>query len=134
MKAFYRQRIPEPSYAKKETVDIDNLVTSKSGDRKIMHYIRMSRPSLRKPCPRHWNTGLMSSGVILNSWGEAALLALVGHPSSDGIVIKMRYGVCRCFITSTSFAPHLFLLGLLKLNLILTLDKLRPAQGNERWC
>ena len=53
MKAFYRQRIPEPSYAKKETVDIDNLVTSKSGDRKIMHYIRMSRPSLRKPCPRH---------------------------------------------------------------------------------
>ena len=76
----------------------------------------------------------MSSGVILNSWGEAALLALVGHPSSDGIVIKMRYGVCRCFITSTSFAPQLFLLGLLKLNLILTLDKLRPAQGNERWC
>ena len=27
-KAFYRQRIPEPSRARKETVDIDILVTS----------------------------------------------------------------------------------------------------------
>ena len=30
-KAFYRQRIPEPSYVRKETVDIDNLVTSRNG-------------------------------------------------------------------------------------------------------
>ena len=34
-KAFYRQRIPEFSPAKKETVDIDVLVTSRNGDRKI---------------------------------------------------------------------------------------------------
>ena len=34
-KAFYRQRIPEPSCARKETVDIDVLVTSRNGDRKI---------------------------------------------------------------------------------------------------
>ena len=33
----------------------------------------------------------------------------------------------RCFITSTSFATYLFLLGWLKLNLILLLDQLRPA-------
>ena len=32
-KAFYRQRIPESSYARKETVDIDILVTSRNGDR-----------------------------------------------------------------------------------------------------
>ena len=32
-KAFYRQRIPESSCARKETVDIDILVTSRSGDR-----------------------------------------------------------------------------------------------------
>ena len=32
----------------------------------------------------------------------------------------------RCF-TSTSFAPHLFLLGWLKLNLALLLDQLRLA-------
>ena len=35
-KAFYRQRIPESSCARKETVDIDIPVTSRTGDRKIM--------------------------------------------------------------------------------------------------
>ena len=44
-KAFYRQRIPEPSCARKESVDIDILVTSRNGERKIMQSIRiMSRP------------------------------------------------------------------------------------------
>ena len=33
-KAFYRQRIPEFSRARKETVDIDILVTSRNGDKK----------------------------------------------------------------------------------------------------
>ena len=47
-KAFYRQRIPESSCAGKETVDIDILVTSRNGDRKIMQSIRItSRPTLR---------------------------------------------------------------------------------------
>ena len=35
----------------------------------------------------------VSSGVSLTSWGEGASLALVGHPSSDGAMIKMPYGV-----------------------------------------
>ena len=48
-KAFYRQRIPEPSCARKETVDIDILVTSKNGDRKIMQSIRIkNRPTSKK--------------------------------------------------------------------------------------
>ena len=52
-KAFYRQRIPESSCVKKETVDIDILVTSSHGDRKIMRSIRIpSRPPSRK---RKWN-------------------------------------------------------------------------------
>ena len=52
-KAFYRQRIPEFSRERKEIVDIDVLVTSRNGDRKIMQSIRiMSRPPLRK---RKWN-------------------------------------------------------------------------------
>ena len=52
-KAFYRQRIPEPNCARKETVDIDILVTSRNGDRKIMQSIRItSRPLLRK---RKWD-------------------------------------------------------------------------------
>ena len=42
--------------------------------------------------PRHLNTGLVSSGVSLTSWGEGAYLALVSHSSSDGITIKIPYG------------------------------------------
>ena len=38
-------------------------------------------------------SGLVSSGVSLTSWGEGASLALVGHPSSDGITINIPYGV-----------------------------------------
>ena len=33
-KAFYRKRIPEFSCARKETVHIDMLVTSRNGDKK----------------------------------------------------------------------------------------------------
>ena len=48
-KAFYRQKIPEPSCARKETVDIDILLTFRNGDRKIMQYIRIiSRPPREK--------------------------------------------------------------------------------------
>ena len=48
-KAFYRQRIPEYSCVRKETVDIDILVTSKNGDRNIIQAIRItSRPPSRK--------------------------------------------------------------------------------------
>ena len=52
-KAFYRQRIPEFSRVRKETVYIDILATSRNGDRKIMQSIRItSRPPSRK---RKWN-------------------------------------------------------------------------------
>ena len=45
-KVFYRQIIPEPSCARKETADI--LVTSRNGDRKVMKSIRItSRPRSR---------------------------------------------------------------------------------------
>ena len=42
---------------------------------------------------KYWNTGLVPSVASLTSWGEGASLTLVGHPSSDGIRIKMPYGV-----------------------------------------
>ena len=35
-KVSYRQRIPESGCARKETVDIDILVTSRNGDRKMV--------------------------------------------------------------------------------------------------
>ena len=43
--------------------------------------------------PRLWNTGLVSSGASLASWGGGSSLALVGHASSNGVTIKMPYGV-----------------------------------------
>ena len=69
--------------------------------------------------------GWCPAGPSLTSWGEGPSLALAGHPSSDGVTIKNALRG-RCF-TSTSFAPHLFLLGWLKLNLALFLDQLRLA-------
>ena len=42
--------------------------------------------------PRHWNTGWYP-GVSLTSWGEYVSTALVGHPSKDGITIKLPYRV-----------------------------------------
>ena len=45
-KTFNRQTIPESSCAKKETVDIDIIVTSRNGDRKIMQYISEYRVDL----------------------------------------------------------------------------------------
>ena len=52
-RAFLKQRIRERCCAKKETVDIYILVTSRNGDRKIMKFIRItSRSTTRK---RKWN-------------------------------------------------------------------------------
>ena len=52
-KAFYRQRVPESSCKRKQTVDKDILVTSRNDERKIMQPIRItSRPPSRK---RGWN-------------------------------------------------------------------------------
>ena len=49
MEAFYRRRIPESNCGRKQTVDIDNLVTSRNVDRKMIRSIRiMSRPPLGK--------------------------------------------------------------------------------------
>ena len=46
-KEFYRQRIPKSGCARKETVDIDILVTFRNGERKIMRSIRITnRPPL----------------------------------------------------------------------------------------
>ena len=52
-KAFYRQRIPEPSCAWKETVEINILVRSRNGEGKIMQSIRITSgiPSRE----RKWN-------------------------------------------------------------------------------
>ena len=43
---FYKQRVIECSFAKKETVDIDILVKSRNGDRKIMQLVKSCKPIL----------------------------------------------------------------------------------------
>ena len=73
--------------------------------------------------PRHRNTALVSSGVSLTS---RTSLAFVGHPSSDGIRIKILYGI-DVLLRRPASHPHLFLLDSLKLNLTLLLDQLRLA-------
>ena len=66
----------------------------------------------------HLYTGLVSSGASLTSCGEGASLALVDHPSSDGVKMPNEVDVST---------PNLFLLDCLKLNLALFLDQLRLA-------
>ena len=71
--------------------------------------------------------GWCPAGPVFSSWGEGASSALVGDPCQDKNAL---WGTC---FASTSFAPHLFLWGWLKLNLALLLDQLRLAQGDECW-
>ena len=37
------ERIPEPCYARKETVNIDTLITSRDGDKKSVQFVRITR-------------------------------------------------------------------------------------------
>ena len=73
---------------------------------------------------RHWNTGLVSSRVSLTSWEEGASLALVSHPSSDGITITIPYGVDVLLYRP---ALHPFTIGLVKTKSDLLLDHSRQA-------
>ena len=62
--------------------------------------------------PRHKNTRLVSSGASLTSWGEGASLALIGHPSSDGVTIKILYGVDGVDVLHRPACPPSFPIGL----------------------
>ena len=42
LQVFYMQKTQECSCARKETVDIDILITSRNGDREIMQSIRIA--------------------------------------------------------------------------------------------
>ena len=79
------------------TVSIDTLNNHAPSKKK---YIRGNHLPFRNKelfkdimSPRYSNTGLVSSRASLTSWGEGASLALVGHSSSDGVMIKMLYGI-----------------------------------------
>ena len=67
MKAFHRQRIPGSGCARKETVDIDILVTFRNGERKIKRSIRITnRPPLSQF--RSPSTKVIPIERLLLSW------------------------------------------------------------------
>ena len=76
-------------------------------------------------------TGLVSSGASLTSWGEVTSLVLVGHPSSDGVTIKLLDGVDSFLHRPTSHPIFSYWVSL-KLNLTLMLDQLRPDNFESR--
>ena len=55
----------------------------------------------------------MSNGFSFTSWEEGASLASVGHPSSDGVTIKIPYRVDVLLHRSDSHTPS-FPIGLVK--------------------
>ena len=78
--------------------------------------------------PRHWNTGLVSSGASLTSWGEVVYLALVGNPSSDGVIIKMPY---RVDVYINQLHIPFFPTRLVKTESGFTVRSVETAWGNE---
>ena len=66
----------------------------------------------------------MSGRASLTSRGEGASLALVGHPSSGEVPIKMPYEVD---VLDQAASHPIFHIQLVKLNLALLLDQLRLA-------
>ena len=80
--------------------------------------------SAAPPSPNFPNTGLVSSRVSLTPWGEGASLALVGHPSSDCVTIKMPYGVD---VLHQPASHPILPIGLVKTKSGFILDQLRLA-------
>ena len=62
--------------------------------------------------PKILKSGLVSSVASLTSWGEGASLALVGDPSSDGVTIKMPYGVDVLHLAFSDLTCHLEDMGI----------------------
>ena len=73
----------------------------------------------------------MASRVSLTSRGGGVSLALIGRPSSDGVTIKIPYGVDFYYTDQPRTQSYLFLLVWFKLNLILLLDQFTLAEGDE---
>ena len=81
-KAFYSHRIQESSCARKETADIDILVTSRNGDRKIMQSITiMSRPLSRIG---KWN----QLSQFFQDWDQQAISCPSPHCLVDQIQVQ----------------------------------------------
>ena len=53
--------------------------------------------------------------ISLTSWGESPSLVMAGHPSSDGVTIKISYGVdVLLHQPALSYPRAAFLIGVIK--------------------
>ena len=84
-KAFFRQRIPESSCVRKQTVDVDILVTSRNSGRKIMQSIRIT--SRRTWPKRKWNQ-------LRQFWRIPTKITPI-QKTSAGDVLRMSQGFKR---------------------------------------
>ena len=64
----------------------------------------------------------MFSGASLTSWGQSAFLALVGHRSSDGVTIKMPFGVNVLHRLASDFFVRLVKIGFGRRTLVVVVD------------
>ena len=72
----------------------------------------------------------MSSGASLASWREGASLALVGHPSIDGVTIKMPYWVA---VFIDQLCTPSFPIGLVKTESGFIVRSVETGFGDECW-
>ena len=91
-KAFYRERITESSCGRKETVDIDILVTSRNDDRKIMQTIRTtSRPPSKI---RKWNLIVLTLVYHIVLSHNMALFLIRHLECSGNAQIPLMRSIC----------------------------------------
>ena len=117
---YFLQELETSAHPSKLYLNFQQIVRKKPSK-----YLSFTLIAYQKAILYPQNIKIQGCRCSLTSWGEGASLALVGHPSSGGVNKNTLWG--RCCITSTRLAPHLFLLGWLKLNLILLSDQLRLA-------
>ena len=81
---------------------------------------------------KHLNMLYITETEISSSFHVRCLFSL-GWPPIQWLYHNKNTLWGSCFIMQTSFTPHHFLLGWLKLNPTLLLEQMRLAQGDECW-
>ena len=67
--------------------DMKSIIDINTTKNRSINYLNVNFPwDIKSQCqvsPRHYNSGLVTCGTSLTSWGEGTSLALVGRPSSQ---------------------------------------------------
>ena len=91
--------------------------------------VQMYFPFFDFECPKTLQYWVDVQQGQSHSWGEGASLALVYHPSSDGVIIKIPYSLDVYYINQ----PHIlsFLIGLVKTESDIIVRSVKSGVG--RW-